>query len=153
MVTRSGKNKSEKKLPSNDGMATRTLSLRAYANKPTTSGAKSTKKTETMPKGAKIESVSQKIKGRIAAENKTATRGRTQRGKNIENTGSLRRSSRSVVLEAAEKEQFRDHKYYLKNTTLIFSGKILVFELFKRRKRMKKIELKKSQKPKRNLKN
>ena len=112
MVTRSAKVKSEKKLPSNDGMATRTLSLRAYANKSTTSGAKSNKKpeTKTIPKGAKIESVSQKIKGRIAAEAKTTTRGRAQRSKNIENTASLRRSSRSVVLEKAEKEQLRDHK-------------------------------------------
>jgi len=150
MVTRSAKNKLEKKLPSNDGMATRTLSLRAYANKSATSGATSTKKTETktIPKGAKIESVSQKIKGRIAAETKTATRGRSRTGKNIENTASLRRSSRSVVLEKAEKGQIRDHKYYLKYR---FYEK--VSELLKRRKRMKKIELKKWKKPKRNLKN
>ena len=109
MVTRSAKIKSEKKLPSNDGMATRTLSLRAYANKSTNSATSSTKKPETEPmrKGIKIESVTQKIKGKLAAETKTATRGRSRRGKNTENTSSLRRSSRSIVLE---KEQFIDHK-------------------------------------------
>ena len=117
MVTRSTKIKSEKKSPSNDGIATRTLSLRAYANKSTTSGAKDAKQVpEKKPirKGARIESVSQKIKGRIAAEaktNKQVTRGRSRSGKNVENSSSLRRSSRSVVLE---KEQFTYHKCYLK---------------------------------------
>ena len=95
-----------------------------------------------------LSSLSQKIKGRIAAETKTATRGRSRTGKNIENTASLRRSSRSVVLEKAEKGQVRDHKYYLKYR---FYEK--VSEFLKRRKRMKKIELKKWKKPKRNLKN
>ena len=88
-------------MPSNDGMATRTLSLRAYANKSTNSATSSTKKPEAKPmrKGIKIESVTQKIKGKLAAETKTATRGRSRRGKNTENTSSLRRSSRSIVLE------------------------------------------------------